>query len=340
MASLYETLLGAQQGEGIAGLGREFGLTPQQTQAAVESLLPAISMGLKQSTATPEGLGDLLAIMGRQTDLHAMYDDPQAAFSREGRAAGNEVLAKMFGSPDATRAIAAQAQQFSGVSSDTLKKLLPILAGILISGLMRSGSRQAAPSAPQTSPDQGGGLIDILRQVFGQGAAESTGPAASPAPSGLPPSSTDGGSLGDQLGPGRNYRIPTGGQPSPIPADPGGQVIPGGDVFGQILTELGKAIQDGRLKPVVIGGPIEIPIPGQAGPASGGQPQQVPGGDVLGQILRDILSGAGGQVQVPKQALMNGAGAAVFGDRLEAGRDVRQSQLDSYQQVFNRFLGA
>jgi hypothetical protein len=82
MASLYETLSNAQRGEAIAGLGREFGLTPEQTQAAVESLLPAISMGLKQATATPEGLGDLLAIMG-QTDLHEMYDNPRAAFPQE-----------------------------------------------------------------------------------------------------------------------------------------------------------------------------------------------------------------------------------------------------------------
>jgi hypothetical protein len=338
MASLYEILANAQQGEAMAGLGREFGLTPQQTQAAVESLLPAISMGLKQSTATPEGLGDLFAVMGQQRDLYAMYDDPRAALSPQARAAGNEVLAKMFGSPDASRAIADQAQQLSGVTSGILKKLLPILAGILISGLMRSGSGQAAPSAPQTTPEQGGGLVDILRQIFGQGAPGSAGPTASPVPSGPPTSSTDGGGLGDKLGPGRNYQIPTGGQPSPIPTDPGGQAVPGGDVFGQILSELDKAIRDGRLKPVVIG-PIEIPIPGQAGPATSGQPQQAPGGDILGQILRDILSGAGGQVQVPRQALMNGAGAAVFGDRLEAGRDVEQSHLDSLQQLFDRFLG-
>jgi hypothetical protein len=32
-------------------------------------------------------------------------------------------------------------------------------------------------------------------------------------------------------------------------------------------------------------------------------------------------------------------GAAVFGDRLETGRNVEQSQLDTFQQVFNRFLG-
>jgi hypothetical protein len=338
MASLYEILANAQQGEAMAGLSREFGLTSQQTQAAVESLLPAISMGLKQSTATPEGLGDLFAVMGQQRDLYAMYDDPRAALSPQARAAGNEVLAKMFGSPDASRAIADQAQQLSGVTSGILKKLLPILAGILISGLMRSGSGQAAPSAPQTTPEQGGGLVDILRQIFGQGAPGSAGPTASPVPSGPPTSSTDGGGLGDKLGPGRNYQIPTGGQPSPIPTDPGGQAVPGGDVFGQILSELDKAIRDGRLKPVVIG-PIEIPIPGQAGPATSGQPQQAPGGGILGQILRDILSGAGGQVQVPRQALMNGAGAAVFGDRLEAGRDVEQSHLDSLQQVFDRFLG-
>ena len=184
MTSLYEILSDAQQGEAMAGLGREFGLTREQTQAAVESLLPAISLGLKQSTATAEGLGDLFAIMGRQTDLHGMYDDPRAAFSREGRAAGDEVLAENVGSPDASRAIADQAQQFSGVPSAILKKLLPILAGILISGLMRSGSGQAAPSAPQTSPEQGGGLIDVLRQIFGQGAEKSAGPTASPAPPG------------------------------------------------------------------------------------------------------------------------------------------------------------
>ena len=37
-------------------LGREFGLTETQTEAAVTALLPAISTGLKQSTATVDGL--------------------------------------------------------------------------------------------------------------------------------------------------------------------------------------------------------------------------------------------------------------------------------------------
>jgi hypothetical protein len=48
MASLYEVLDNAHDGEGMATLGREFGLTPTQAQAAVTALLPAISTGLKR----------------------------------------------------------------------------------------------------------------------------------------------------------------------------------------------------------------------------------------------------------------------------------------------------
>ena len=123
--------------------------------------------------------------------------------------AGNEVLSKMFGSPDASRAIADQAQQFFGRHIGHSEEA--VLAGILISGLMRSGSGQAAPSAPQTSPGEGGGLGDILRQIFGQGTPGSAGPTASPAPSAPPTSSTQGGGLGGKLGPGPGYRIPAGG---------------------------------------------------------------------------------------------------------------------------------
>ena len=181
MANLYEILAEAQHGEALADIGREYGLTEEQTQAAVASLLPAISMGLKQATATPEGLGNLLALMAARPDLYAMYDNPRAAFSSEGREAGNAALAAMFGSPDASRAITGQAQQLSGVTSAILKKLLPVIVGMIISGLMRSGSGKAAPApqAPAPVPDQGGGaLIDILKQIFGQGQSRRRGPAA------------------------------------------------------------------------------------------------------------------------------------------------------------------
>ena len=146
---------------------------------------------------------------------------------------------------------------------------------VIISGLMRSGSGQAAPQAPQRAPEQGGGLIDILRQIFGQGIPGATEPTSNepPAPSKSP---TGGGGLGRELGPGSGYQIPE-SRGQPIPTDSGGESTPGGDVLGQVLRELEKAIREGRLKPVVIG-PYEIDIPKQAGPADSAQPQ-IAGGD-------------------------------------------------------------
>ena len=200
MANLYEILAGAQHGDALAELSDQFGLTPQQTKAAVAALLPAISIGLKRATETPEGLGELFSLMGRQPELFAMYDNPSAAFSRDGREAGNAVLAKMFGTPDASRAIVDQAQHFSGggVTSAILKKLLPVLVGMIISGLMRSGSGKAAQQpAPQPVPQQDGGNIlgDILREIFGQGSTGSAGGGARSGPvnSPVPP-------IGDILG--------------------------------------------------------------------------------------------------------------------------------------------
>jgi hypothetical protein len=255
----------------------------------------------------------------------------QAAFAQQGRTAGNQVLSAMFGSPDASRAISDQAQQLSGVTSSILKKLLPILAGMIISGLMRSRAGEARPSAPKTpAAEQGGGLGDILRQIFKQGGTEASG-QVTPMPSAPSKVPSPGGDGMPDLGPGRGYRLPE-RQSNPNDAD--NFPLPGGDdMLGQIMRELEKAMREGRLKPVVVG-PFEIDIPQQQQPTGSGQPQ-TPGGDILGQILRDILSGKSGQLQVPRQALTRGLGSAVFGNRLEVP-NVSQKQIDNIQRLLDR----
>ena len=109
---------------------------------------------------------------------------------------------------------------------------------------------------------------------------------------------------------------------------------PGGDILAQIMRELAKAIEEGRLKPVVVG-PVTIGIPEQTGPT--GQTQS-PMGDIFGQILRDLLSGKGGQLK--PASLAGGMGSAVFGDRLEAGQGVDPAHLRSLQEVLDRFNAA
>ena len=337
MPSLYEILDNAHDGEAMTALGDEFGLTPTQTEAAVTALLPAISTGLKQSTATPDGLGNLFGMMGQQQNLQVMYDDPETAFGPEGVAAGNDALSVIFGSPDVSRAVIDQAQNFSGVSSNILKKMLPVLAGVVLSGLMRSGSSGKSTSSGQPAPS-GGNLGDILGQIFGRGMAGSPSAPADPGQKFPPPAS----------------------QPPPLPTDAGGQATPEGDLLGSILRELEKGIREGRIKPVIIGGgPVQIPIPGgqQSPMPSGPEAPRAPG-DIFGQILRDVLGGAvGGPAQMPqgrqgqspqikdlsdlsKQlGVMGGAGVAVFGDHFETGRDVEKEHVDNIQSVFDRFFG-
>jgi hypothetical protein len=172
-----------------------------------------------------------------------MYDDPGAAFGSDGIAAGNDTLSAIFGRPDVSRAVIDQAQKFSGVSSNILQKMLPVLAGILVSGLMRSGSTgaSASPTQPGPSPNLG----DVLGQIFGRGLPGSSG--------GPPPQVPSSGS----------QPAPPSGQPVPGPTDPGGQVGPDGDLLGSILREFEKGIREGRIKPVIIGaGPLQIPLPG------------------------------------------------------------------------------
>jgi len=118
-----------------------------------------------------------------------MYDDPETAFESEGVAAGNDALSVIFGSPDVSRAVVDQAQRFSGVSSNILKKMLPVLAGILVSGLMRTGSTGKSVSPVQPLPPSGGSLGDILGQIFGRGMPGSPGASADPAQQFPPPGS-------------------------------------------------------------------------------------------------------------------------------------------------------
>jgi hypothetical protein len=73
--------------------------------------------------------------------------------------------------------------------------------------------------------------------------------------------------------------------------------------------------------------------------------------------LNDMLSdGASGPVRVPQPGsspqmkdlsdrskqlgVLDNAGAAVFGDRFEVGRDIEEKHLENIQSVFDRFFGA
>ena len=203
-----------------AEIGRQFGLNEAQTRAAFEQLAPVVAAGIRRNNQTDSGLENLLKAL--QGGDHGRYaDDPSTLQFDQVADDGNSILGHIFGSKDVSRGVASQAADLSGVGSAILKKMLPVVAAIIMGQLakgMGGGTR-----APQGG--SGGGLGDILGDILGGGRQGQ----AAPPPAG--PGGSGGGLrdiLGDILGGGRQ------GQAAPAPKG-GGSGGGFGDILGDIL---------------------------------------------------------------------------------------------------------
>ena len=143
--NLFDIMKEAQGGNAFATLARQYGLSEDQAQSAVQAMMPAFATGLKRNTAAPDGMvGFLRALSGGS---HAGYfDNPDEALSGGGIADGNAILGHLFGSKEVSRAVAAQAQAATGIGESVLKQMLPALASMVMGGLSkqsRGGSNSA-----------------------------------------------------------------------------------------------------------------------------------------------------------------------------------------------------
>ena len=165
MLPLFDMLAQAQNGNAVDQMARQFGLSQQQTQQAMEALLPAFSQGLKRNASNPYDLGSFLTALS--SGQHAKYfEDATRAFSPQGMEEGNGILGHLFGSKELSRAVAAQASQATGIGQDVLKQMLPALATMIMGGLFKqsTGQVQAAGFGGQGNP-----LQDINEQMMKQG---------------------------------------------------------------------------------------------------------------------------------------------------------------------------
>jgi hypothetical protein len=60
MLPLFDMFMNAQNGDAVAQMARQFGLSQKQTQDALEALMPAFSTGLKRNASDPMGVGAFL----------------------------------------------------------------------------------------------------------------------------------------------------------------------------------------------------------------------------------------------------------------------------------------
>lgn len=144
--NLLDMIMSAQGGATAQQAGAQLGLNPQQSQNAIAALLPAISSALKQNTANPQGLAGLLgALQGGQ---HEQYlENPKMLGQPETVNDGNAILGHLFGSKDVSRAVAGHAAQQTGIGTDVLKKLLPLVATMAMGSLSKQTKAPTMQSA-------------------------------------------------------------------------------------------------------------------------------------------------------------------------------------------------
>lgn len=270
MLNLFDMLANAQNGNGVEALARQFGISQQQAQAAIQALLPAFSQGLKRNTSDPYGVGAFLSALS--SGQHARYFDNAAdALSPQGVAAGNDILGQLFGSKDLSRAVAAQAAQATGLGQQMLQQMLPAIAAMIMGGLYKqSTNRMAAGTASNPLQEiieqmmrQGGGFgmpqqapqpgqapqsPDPMDNPFGKILQDMFGGGAAQAPSG----GTSGGSGDNPLGRifeemlrGGQARAPREEAASRPQSNPSGrQRNPYDDLFGEMFETGAKQRED------------------------------------------------------------------------------------------------
>ncbi len=180
MFNLSEIMQSAQGGQAISNIAKQFGLTQEQTESAINALLPAFSVGLQNQAQNMGSLSQIIGAMlgGQHTTT---FDDPNSHLNQQTVSAGNDVLGQLFGPGQATTAIAQQVSKATGVNPGVLMAMMPIVASMLMSGMFKSASNQGL-----------GGLL-------GQLASGAFGGAAGMAPAGQTPGQPAGGMLGSIL---------------------------------------------------------------------------------------------------------------------------------------------
>lgn len=260
MMNLFEMMQSAQNGQAMQNLARQYGLSMQQTQAALDALLPAFSMGLQRQTQNPYAFGNLAQMM-TATPFGQMYDSDGDGIPDRAMPLGQDVMSQIFGSKEVANAVAAQAAATSGVGQAVLKQMLPVIASMLMGGLFKTVNNQGL----------GGILGQFAEMMRGQMPGMQPAPAPQANNPGNPWEQILGGMFGGQKPPAGQAQGggPFGSGMPGMPADMGnifGQIL--GGMFGGVPPQAGPKPAPRQRQPEPEPEPEEPAPSGETGPGS------------------------------------------------------------------------
>jgi hypothetical protein len=183
----------------VQDIASKLGASTEEVNSAIQTLVPALVGGLQHNVASDDV--DTSKIESAVTD-HAASGllDGGVSVDQVDENDGNKIVANIFGGND-SNAVASALAGTGAAGGDLIKKLLPILAPIVLAYIGKQfAQKSAAPAGggqAQAAPS-GGGLGDILGSILG-GAGSGAG-AGGNNPLGSILGSVLGGAQGNAIG--------------------------------------------------------------------------------------------------------------------------------------------
>jgi hypothetical protein len=149
MFNWFDLMRQAQTQASFETLARQFHLSGDQQQRALAALMPAFVMGLQHAMTTHDPNRFLQSLMSG--GYQNFWPAAGLSFSPQAQQEGRRLLDQLFGSDEASRRVAHQAADFTGIGVETMQKILPLYAGILAGGLSQWMAAQSQAAQTITS---------------------------------------------------------------------------------------------------------------------------------------------------------------------------------------------
>lgn len=146
--NLLGMLLDAQGSPALKQLTDAFGVSEGDARNALSALVPALARGMQNNvTRQPNGLEDLLGALAK--GQHQRYvDQPAAMPMQQVTDEGNAILGHLLGSKDVSRRVAGHAAAQTGLDSSLLKKMLPVIATLVMGSVSKQAGARNLPGGP------------------------------------------------------------------------------------------------------------------------------------------------------------------------------------------------
>ena len=173
------------------------GVDEGEVNSAIKTLIPVMVGGLQQNAQDPDAATNIAS--AANTHAASGLLDGGVSVEQVDEADGSKAISKIFGGNDSGQVASALAGGGAG-NSDLIKRLLPMLAPIVLAYIGKQLSGGQAQAQPQAQSGGGGGLGDVLGSILG--GATSGGGGNNPLGSilGSVLGGSQGGPLGDILG--------------------------------------------------------------------------------------------------------------------------------------------